>query len=99
MPADYYSCLTKVNNYIVHINLCAIEYSLGDHIDLCAIEYSLGDHIDLCVIEYSLGDHIDLCAIEYILEDAPTASKHGDEACLHCIWHLTSKLSIASSNL
>ncbi len=29
--------------------------------------------------------------------DAPTALKNGDEACLH-IWHLTSKLSIASPN-
>ncbi len=41
--------------------------------------------------------NIDLCAIEYSLGDAPTALKHGDEACLH-IWHLMSKLSIASSN-
>ncbi len=42
--------------------------------------------------------HIDLCAIEYSLGNAPTALKHGDEVCLH-IWHLTSKLSIASPNL
>ncbi len=42
--------------------------------------------------------HIDLCTIEYSLGDAPTALKHGDEACLH-IWHLTSNLAIASPNL
>ncbi len=46
----------------------------------------------------SVDTHIDLCAIEYSLGDAPTALKHGDEACLH-IWHLTSKLTIASHNL
>ncbi len=32
--------------------------------------------------------YINMCAIEYSLGDAPTALKHGDEACLH-IWHLS----------
>ncbi len=34
-----------------------------------------------------------LCAIEYSLGDAPTALKHGDEACIR-IWHLMWKLSL-----
>ncbi len=42
--------------------------------------------------------HIDLCVIEYSLVDAPTALKHGYEACLH-IWHLTWNLYIVSPNL
>ncbi len=42
--------------------------------------------------------HIDLCVIEYSLVDAPTASKHVDEVCLH-IWHLTGNLYIVSLNL
>ncbi len=42
--------------------------------------------------------HFDLCEIEYSLGDAPTALKHGDEACLH-IWHLTSNLPTSSPNL
>ncbi len=45
-----------------------------------------------------LAPHMDLCVIEYSLGDAPTALKHGDEACLD-IWHLTWKLSTASPNL
>ncbi len=45
-----------------------------------------------------LVPHINLCAIEYSLVDAPTALKHGDEACLH-IWHLTWNLYIVSPNL
>ncbi len=65
------------------------------------LKYTTIQILIVCQSRYPINldpSHIDLYVIEYSLGDAPTALKHGDEACLH-IWHLTTNLSIAFPNL
>ncbi len=83
------------NSFIDDIKILK-ETNHGNIAILAFISYCDVNLLDLslihpCVIYSSalpvVMVHIDLCVIEYSLGDAPTALKHGDEACLH-IWHL-----------